>query len=241
MKHSTKNLELSKKGHHYLVKRTNPKDLIGDDLNSPYSPNSIKNPSKSSGLDLSLSNLKNDFNNASGLSCGILSQITENIFSLGNFEESAKCLSFVTNTLCSDLENSANIPFKSFFGLNTTSSPCCLRNPNNSFLTFSSSRNFSFFFNTNDDIITSSGDDACIMQSCLDMPSSEGCLESCKNFFSRHATFEHFQDLPDHDSGTLESRSTTANFAVRNNILVNFNSHGINDGIQLFKTFAQKR
>ena len=210
---------------------------IGDESKLPFSFNSIKSPSKSSGLDLSLSNFENVLNNTSGLSCGILSQTTENIFSLGNFEESAKCLSFVINTLCSDLENSANIPFESLFGLNSASIPCCLRNPNNSLLTFSSSRNFSFFSNTNDNIITSPGYDACIMQGCLDMLSSEGCYETCDYLFNRHATLKHFQNLPDHDSCALESRGASTNFAVSDNILINFDSHNINNDNSVYKTY----
>ena len=67
--------------HPYFVKRTNFEDLMGDDLNLPFSHNLIKNPSKSSGFDLSLSKIEKDSNKASGLSCGILSQTTENILS----------------------------------------------------------------------------------------------------------------------------------------------------------------
>ena len=87
----------------------------------------IKSPSKFLSF-VSLSNLEKAAISDSGLSCGILNQTTENIFSLGNFEESVKCLSFDTSTLFSNFESSANLPLESPFGLNMTSKPLCFRN-----------------------------------------------------------------------------------------------------------------
>ena len=64
----------------------------------------IKYPSKSVGLDFSLTKFDSALNKDSSLCCGILSQIIPNIFSFGNLEISEKCLSFVTNILLPDVE-----------------------------------------------------------------------------------------------------------------------------------------
>src|SRR3989338_7418498 len=119
--------------HPYFVKLTDFNDLIGDDLNLPSSLNSIKNPSKSAGLDLFLSKTEKDSTKASGLSCGILSQTTENILPFGYKKGSVKSTSLVTNTLFSDLENDASSPFENPFGLKVTLYP-------------SDSKNFNSFF-----------------------------------------------------------------------------------------------
>ena len=109
-------------GNHPDLMWTNFEDLIGYNLMLPSSLNSIRNPSKSSGFDLSLSSLEKEFISDSILRCGTLNQTIENILSL---ENSTKSSSLVTNTLCSDLENSASLPFESPFGFKTTSTPCC--------------------------------------------------------------------------------------------------------------------
>ena len=73
------------------------------------------------------------------------------------------------------------------------------------------------------------------------MLSSEGCLESCKNFFNRHAPLKHFQNLPDHNSCAFESRRSTADFTVRDNILINFDSHAMNNNNSVFKGFENDK
>ena len=67
----------------YLVKFRDFTLGIGDASNSPFFK-VIKYPEKSSEVALSLSNIENDFNKTSGLSCGIVNKTTENTFSLGN-------------------------------------------------------------------------------------------------------------------------------------------------------------
>ena len=182
-------------------------------------------PSKSSELDFSLSSLENEMSKDSGLSCGILNQTIENIVSLLYGASSVKSQSFVTNILSSDIENLASSPLDSCLGLKTTSKSF-LRNCNNSFLTFSSSRNFSFLpSDANDDIVASFNKTSCIMQSCFNMLLCEGNKECIKNLFYRNSCFKHLQDLPDHDSCAFESRLSMADFAVCNNIFVNFDSH----------------
>jgi len=212
---------------------------IGDDLKLPSSFNSINNPSKSSGSDLSLSNLENDSNSASGSSCGILSQTTENILSFVYKDLSVKSQSLVTNILCSDLENSANLPFESPLGLDTISNPCCLRNVSNLLFTFSSLRNLGFEGDTELDIISTSSQISSILKSCQDMffGYSRVVIE---DFINAHSSVEHLKDLPYHDSCALESGLSMADFAVGDNILVNFDSHSNNNDNPIYKTFDRK-
>jgi len=185
---------------------------IGDDLKLPSSLNSIKNPSKSSGFDLSLSKIEKDSNKALGLSCGILSQTTENILSFGYKKVSVK----------------------------STSYPSEFKNLNNSFFTFSSSRNLGCEWNSDGSIISSSSKISSIMQSCLDVLFCEGCYEACDYLFGRNSSFEHLQDLPDHYSGALKSRLSMADFAVRDNVLIDFDSHEADNGNAVFKPYDDK-
>ncbi|MDP3026076.1 MAG: LamG-like jellyroll fold domain-containing protein, partial [Nanoarchaeota archaeon] len=181
-------------------------------------------PSKLS-EDFSLINLENSFNNNSELSCGILNQTIENIVSLLYENLSVKSQSLVTNILCSDLENSANLPLSSCLGLKITSKSF-LRNCNSSFLTFSSSRNLSSWsFDANDDIISSLNKTSCILQSCFNMLFCERHKECIKNFFYWNSSFEQLKNLPNHDSCAFESGLSMADIAVCNNIFVNFNFH----------------
>ena len=217
--------------HPYLVKSSLLE--IRDDLKLPPPLSSIKNPSKSSGLDLSLSKIEKDSNKDFGLSCGILNKTTENIFSFGNFEESVKCQSLVINTLCSDLENAANLPLESPFGLDIVSNPRCVRNTSNLFFTFSSLRNLTEW-DGELDIVSAPREICCILKGCQDMLFSDSWMV-LKDFFSAHSSMEHLKDLPDHDSCALESRSSTADFAVPDNVFVDFDSHIANNEKGIFK------
>ena len=220
----------------YLVKRTNLEELSGYDLNLPPSFNTIRNPSKSFGLELDLSNSENEFIDDSILRCGILSQTIENISSLLN---SVKSSSLVTNALCSDFEKSANLPLESPFGFKIISTPCFSRNLFNLSSTFSSKRNLSLDGDIDNDILFTSSQIRCILQSCSNVIPSQG-RECLKNFFKWGSSFEHLQYLPDHYSCAFESGLSMANFAVRYNILVDFDSHGAYDGKLVYKFFASE-
>ena len=220
--------------HPYFVK-VNPDKLGILDTSKSSSIKVIKNPSKSLGFGLSLSSLENDFNKVSGSSCAILSQIIENTFSFGNKTGLVKSSSFVTKTRFSDLENDANLPLESPFGLNATSYPSDFKNVNNSFFTFSSSRNLSCEGYADGDIIPPSSQVSSIMQSCLNMLLCERCYGTCDYLFNRHSGFKHLQNLPDHNSGAPESGLSMADFAVRNYVLVNFNSHISDNDDVIFK------
>jgi hypothetical protein len=69
-----------------------------ENSSKPSSVNKNNFPSKARNGDFVLSSLEKESINNLFLSCGILSQTTENISSL---EDSAKSLSLVTNILCS--------------------------------------------------------------------------------------------------------------------------------------------
>jgi len=182
--------------------------------------NIINLPLNSSGF-VSLSNLENKCFKDSILRCGILSQINENISLLLN---SRKSSSLVTNILCSDLENSANLPFVSPLGLEITSTPSFLRNLSSLLSTFSSNRNLIFEGDINNDIFFTSGNISCILQSCSDMFFSQRG-ESLKDFFELSSVLKHFKDLPDHNSCAFESKLSMANLTVRYNVFVDFDSH----------------
>ncbi len=118
-----------------------------------------------------------------------------------------------------------------------------VKNVNESaFFTFSSSRNLSFLEGNCDfDIISSSSEISSIVQGCLDMLLCERCYEACNYLFNRHACFQHLQNLPDHDSGAFESGLAMADFAVRNDVFVDFDSHDVDEGKGLFKGIENQR
>jgi len=212
--------------HPYLVRGESGRGSV-----SNLSMCNVMNMSLNFSKGVSSSNLEKFLINACGLDCGILSQTTEKIVSLLYENLSVKSQSLVMNTLCSDLENLASSPFESCLGLKIASCPACLRNFNNSFFTFSSSRNLSFLFSdVNDDIVSSFGEISCILQSCLNMFFCEGDEECVEDFFCGDVSFEHFQDLPDHDSCAFEGGFSVADFAVCDDVFVDFDSHCIGDG-----------
>ena len=57
------------------------------------------------------------------------------------------------------------------------------------------------------------------------------------NFFWSYASAYQGKNLPNHDSGAFESKLSMADFAVRNNILINFGSHESNKDNPIYKTY----
>ena len=225
--------------HPYLVKCLKSDMLDSGAVSKSSSCKVIKYPLKSSGSDFFLSNIENAGANASGLSCGILIQIIENTLSFGNGFGLAKSESLVTNTRFSDLESSANLPFENPFGANFTSNPSELRNLANLLLTFSSSRNLSCEWDADSDIVSTSGEICCILQSCFNIILCQGG-KIFENFIYTNSSFKHLQDLPDHNSGAFKSGLSMADFSVCNNILVNFDSHTkLNNSNEVFKGFGE--
>ena len=206
-----------------------------EETSNLFSYNVMNFPSKSCGL-VSLINLENELSNASGLSCGIFNQTTENIVFLLDKNLSVKSQSLVTNTLCSDLENSANFPFESPLGFEIISNPCCLRNTSNLFFTFSSLGNLGFEGDTELDIISASGQISSILQSCQDVFFIYSWVV-IEDFINAHSSVEHFQNLPDHNSCSFEGGLSMTDFTICDNIIINFNSHKINNDEELYKHF----
>ena len=202
-----------------------------EDILNFSSFNVIRLPSKSSGF-ISLSTLENVFYSVSGLSCRTLSQMTENICSLLN---SRKSSSLVTNTRFSNLENSANFPFDSPFGFDIASYPLEIKKVNKSLFTFSSNRNLVVCWD--DNIISSFGNISCELQGCFDMFFCKRDYETGDDIINRDSCFKHLQNLPDHDSGSFESRLSMANLSVCDNILIYFNSHNLDDEEEVYKYF----
>ena len=183
------NFEFKESAYSYLAK------VEGIAKNSILSSSKvIKNPSKSLGDDFTLSNLENSFNKDSGLSCEILNQIIENIFSSGNNSESVKWESLVTKILSSDFDIAANLPLENPLGAETTSNPSDLRNLYNSILTFSSNKNLTLGCSTEDDIIPTLSNLCSIMQSCFDLLLSKWPNKCIPNFLNRSTGFEQFEN-----------------------------------------------
>ncbi len=199
--------------------------------------NVIRLPSNSFRF-ISLSNLEKADISDPGLSCGILNQTIENIFSLGNNDELVKCLSLVIMTLCSEMENSANLPLESPFSLNVTSYPSDFRRINNSFFMFSSNKNLGSFLWDNSDIIFASGNYSCIMQGCFDVFFSEWDEKGIHDFFDGNSSLEHLENLPNHNSRAFEGWHATTDFTINYNIFINFYSHNFWNACHIFKDFG---
>ena len=209
-----------------------------DSIVNLSSYNVIRLPSKSTGF-ISSRSFKNEPNNFSGLSCGILNQTTENIFSFEKCSELAKSSSFVINTLFSDFENEANLPLVSPFGFEIISNPYFLRNFSNLNFTFSSLRNLTDR-DAELDIVSPSHKVSSILKSCLYMLFSQRRI-IFNNLFVCHSAFQHFQNLPNHDSCSFESWLSMTYFAVGDNIFIYFNSHNINHRKGVFKFFEKNK
>jgi hypothetical protein len=194
----------------------------------------INLPLKSSDF-ASLSSLEKEVINEAGLSCGILNQTTEKILLDEKCSGLVKPTSLVISTLCSDLDNSANLPLVSPFGLNIASNPSCLRNVSNLFLTFSSKRNLTER-DSELDIIPSPHDASRILQCCFDMLGSQRGI-IFKNLSDRQAALKHLKDLPDHDSRAFESWLAMANLAICDNIFIDFNSHKLSNNTEVYKDY----
>ena len=169
------------------------------------------------------SNSENLFTKSSGSSWGILSQTTPKTSFSVILEKSS---SLVTTALPWAKESLATSPLTEPFGTKITFIPSFFRNLYNSTLTFSSSRSFNF----DEDIIFTPGETGSVFEGGLNLVSSEASREGLHNLFFRHARPEHFQNLPDHNSGSLESGFAVTDVGVSDNVFVNFNpSHIHND------------
>ena len=141
----------------------------------------------------------------------------------GNTLMFAKCLSNVNNTLSSDLANFATskssepktglLISNHFFSNNST----------NFFGRFSSHRSLNWFFEY--DIFLIFEDIRSITKSRKDGLFIKLWEVIFKNLSNSNSCSKQFGYLPNHDSCTFKSRSSTTNFTICNDIFVDFDSH----------------
>ncbi len=191
----------------------------------------IKLPLNSSAL-TSLSNRKKAFLENSILLCGIFNQTTENTLSLDNF---VKSLSFVTSTLSSDLEDSANSPLASPLGFEIMSTPFCLRNLSNLLSTFSSNKNLRG--EADNDILFPPHNFSDILKSCCYMLSLQGG-KRLEDFFNGSSISQHLQNLPDHNARAFEGWLAVANLTVNNDVFIDFDSHKFRNSSEIYNSFG---
>jgi len=203
-----------------------------DSIVNLFSYNVIKFPSKSFGFIFS-SISKKEISDCSGLSCGIFNQITENNFSFGKCSELEKSSSLVIRTLCSDFENAANLQLASPFGFEIISNPFFLRNFSILNFTFSSLRNLTER-DAELDIIFTPHEISSILKSCFNVFFSQRRI-IFDNPFNRYPSLKHLKNLPDHNSGSFKSRSSPADFTISDNIIIDVDSHGINNSRDYLK------
>jgi len=148
---------------------------------------------------------------------------------------SVKCLSRVINNLCSDKVSSKTPPFSMPLGDNLTSCPDFDKKENNPLCTFSSNKNFIL---SRDKFETSFCELDSKFQSSFNMLFTQGGI-SFKDFFMSSAIFEHFQNYGSHDSCAFESWLAMANVGVNDDELINFGSHKVADGNEVYKDYGE--
>src|SRR3989338_8779181 len=150
----------------------------------------------------------------------------------GNIDVLIKSESLDTNTNFPDFDNPANLPF---------TIPFCEYSAENPLLSsklfiargmFSSSKNFG-----ESDIAFSTDELGSIFECSRNMLPCDRRIVF-QNIFNRFACCDHFNNITNHNSGAFKSRLSMADFAVRNNIIVNFNSHERYNASCVFKIFC---
>ena len=76
-----------------------------------------------------------------------------------------------------------------------------------------------------------------VAQGSLDMGFSQG-REIPNNLIKGHFASQHFKNLPKHNSSAIKGKGSATDFAVRNNVLVDFDSHRKNNPNAVFKDFG---
>ncbi len=155
----------------------------------------------------------------------------------GYFAASKKSLSCVSRTLPSLVAVEKSSESFARLGARLTSNPCSTRNLANLALTFSSAKSLALCEEGN----PLTGDPfSSEMQGGFDVFSGKGRVVF-QNFFSSFPCFQHFQNLPDHYSGSFEGKLSMADFGIRDYVLADLNGfHKMNYGIGIFKPFAQE-
>ncbi len=163
----------------------------------------------------------------------ILMNTIPSYFSGGNKSMLPKCLSNDSITLPSALAILDISPSSEPAGARLKSNPSFSKNSLTSFGMFSSARSFSL---PNRDIFFLLEKLGGVVNSRQDSFFRELRKVVSDDFFGGYASAYQGENLPYHNSGSFESELSMANFAVRNNVLVDFNSHNSNNDNEIYKT-----
>ncbi len=149
----------------------------------------------------------------------------------GNIDLLKKSESLETNTNPPAFDNKANLPFTIPFAAYSAESPLLSSKRFTDLEIFSSSRNFG------ESGITLSADKlGSVFKSSRNMlPGDRGIV--FHNIFNRFSSSHQLNNIAYQDSGAFESRLSMADFTVRDNILINFDSHGSYNNDALFKLY----
>ncbi len=184
----------------------------------------------------SLSNFDKSENVVS-INGGVISNTTIPGCSLGgNNLLLRKCLSNVNITLDSDLDILDICLSLEPNGTFLISYPFFFNNSSTSFGKFSSDRNFGSLLE--EDIFFFSNEFGSICQNRKDSCFCELRKIIFRDIFDTDSCSEQFQNLPYHDSCSFESRSSSADFRVCNNVISDINSHKLRGECEIFKSFS---
>mgnify|MGYP001559016131 CR=1 FL=1 len=175
-----------------------------------------------------------DENTASTSGGLILMNIIPEYFLGGNNKMLPRCLSNDNITLSSDLASSAISSSSERKGAFFTSKPSSY----NSLITLSGT--FSSEYNPGlleDDIFFLFNQLGSVINSRKNSFLGKSREIVLNDFAYCDASSEQIKNLPDHYSGIFESRSTMTNFAINDNVFVNFSSHINNNDNLIFKSY----
>ncbi len=167
---------------------------------------------------------------------GVIFNTTIPKYSLGgNSLLLRKCLSNVNIIRDSDLAILDNCLSVEPRGTFLISCFCFINNSVTSFGKFSSERNFNLFLEEN--MFFFPDEFRSICHNGKDSKLCERWKIILKNLINADTCSEQFQNLPDHDPCSYKSRSSSADFTVSDDVIINFNPHvGSNDNV-VFKDY----
>lgn len=191
-------------------------------------------PSNSEGLTL-LNKFNKDENTVLISGGRILMNTIPEYFSGGNNKTLPKCLSKDKITLPSDLANLAISPLSERKGAFFTSNPSFSNNFTTLLGTFSSENKFNLLLE--DDIFFLFDKFRGVIQGRENGFFSESREVISNDFFWCNSSSQQVKNLPNHNSSIFESWLPMTDFAVNDNMPVNFNSHEIDKDNGVFKFY----
>lgn len=147
-----------------------------------------------------------------------------------------KSESLVSNIRSSFTDNEKTRPFLMVLGDNLTSCPCFFNRGRSSWWTFSSNKNFILSRNFSKPFV---GKTHSQIHGCLDMVPSESRVSS-HDFFNTSSSLKHFKYSVHHHPCPFKCWLSMANFTIRNNIFVNFDSHIDNKANEVYKDYVDE-